>query len=106
MLSFLKPHPGRGARNAARAGPEFQPIVHSYFGQLCSGRRWPEGPDEGTQEARFCAFPPPPRASRHPLPEGEGTRRKEVSDLESKLHRVSSPKRCPPSRRISVFQAG
>jgi hypothetical protein len=29
------------------------------------GRRWPEGPDEGS-------FGPSPGASRHPLPEGEG----------------------------------
>src|SRR5262245_20383403 len=34
-----------------------------------SGRRWPEGPDEG----RFlCRFLPSPAASRPPLPEGEG----------------------------------
>ena len=36
-----------------------------------SGRRWPEGPDEGTQ---LLELGPSPVASRHPLPEGEGPR--------------------------------
>src|SRR4029450_4256864 len=35
-----------------------------------SGRRWPEGPDEGTTSQEFC---PSPGASRHPLSGGEGT---------------------------------
>jgi hypothetical protein len=39
-----------------------------------SGRRWPEGPDEGP-------FSPSPAASRHPLPEGEGRREKRVLHL-------------------------
>src|SRR5262245_53829793 len=34
-----------------------------------SGRRWPEGPDEGTI---LRGFHPSPAASRHPLPEVEG----------------------------------
>src|SRR5712671_364674 len=35
-----------------------------------SGRRWPEGPDEGINVGAILI--PSPAASRHPLPEGEG----------------------------------
>src|SRR5262245_13779473 len=48
-----------------------------------SGRRWPEGPDEGRQNERFSAFPPSPGASRHPLPEGEGLASERTSKLKA-----------------------
>jgi hypothetical protein len=36
--------------------------------QSPSGRRWPEGPDEGSTKLLHPSL----AASRHPLPEGEG----------------------------------
>ena len=45
-----------------------------------SGRRWPEGPDEGQKTKSFVALPSP-GASRHPLPEGEGRWQKRLSLL-------------------------
>ena len=40
-----------------------------------SGRRWPEGPDEGRNGSMLRLARPHP-AFGHPLPEGEGSREK------------------------------
>src|SRR5262245_48219438 len=49
---------------------------HVEAGPSPTGRRWPEGPDEGRKCSQTLSVLPSPGASRHPLPMGEGPARK------------------------------
>ena len=78
------------SRNAGGHRPEPSKIKHPKLGACPSpsGRRWPEGPDEGQKTKSFVALPSP-GASRHPLPEGEGSSQKQVLSACNRLKAAS-----------------